>query len=296
MSAEELTAFGAASLARLLRKGEARPTEVVEAYLRRIERIDPKIHAYVTVDVDGALEAARRLERDPGTRSKSLYGVPVAPKDVIATRGLRTTVGSRIFSDWVPDEDATVVARLRGAGAIVLGKANTHEFAHGGTTQNPWHGETRNPWDPARIPGGSSGGSAAALAAHLAAGSLGTDTGGSIRIPSHCCGTVGLKPTFGRVSRLGVFPLSWNLDHVGPMTRSIEDAAVMLTVIAGHDARDPASRSNSVPDYAAALRRGRIDSESASFPRRSQDATRKCDPCSSRPCRRWRRRVSSSSR
>jgi aspartyl-tRNA(Asn)/glutamyl-tRNA(Gln) amidotransferase subunit A len=216
---------------------QVRVEQVVESYLARIDALDPELQSYVTVTAYRALEQARELDRHGYQPTSPLYGVPVAPKDLFQTAGVRTTAGSRILADWIPTEDATAVRRLRAAGAVSLGKLNTHEFAFGGTTQT-WERKTRNPWDRGRVPGGSSGGTGAALAADLCAASIGTDTGGSGRIPAHCCGAVGLKPTYGRVSRFGVVPLSWNLDHVAPMARTVEDVAIVLQAIAGPDPLD----------------------------------------------------------
>jgi aspartyl-tRNA(Asn)/glutamyl-tRNA(Gln) amidotransferase subunit A len=213
-----------------LRARELSPVEVIDAYLARIERLDPELGSHVTIDAECARAAARALTAEDG-RGGPLYGAPILPKDLLATAGLRTTGGSKVLADWVPRRDAAVVRSLRSAGAVFTGKANTHEFALGGTTQNPWHGNTRNPWDPGRVPGGSSGGSAAAVAASLAAGTVTTDTGGSSRIPAHCCGIVGLKPTFGRLSTDGVIPLAWSLDHVGLMTRTVADAALLFAAV-----------------------------------------------------------------
>jgi aspartyl-tRNA(Asn)/glutamyl-tRNA(Gln) amidotransferase subunit A len=182
-----------------------------------------------------------------------LHGIPIALKDLCQTRGVRTTAGSQILRDWAPEADAELVTRLRSAGAILIGKANLHEFAYGVTTANPHYGPTRNPWDRERVPGGSSGGSAAAVSAEMCLGAIGSDTGGSIRLPAAFCGIVGLKPTYGRVSRRGCIPLSWTLDHMGPMTRTVQDAALLLQAIAGHDPDDIGSSTAPVPDFAAAL-------------------------------------------
>ena len=244
----------AVELLSLLARRRVSALELTRAFLERIERIDPQINSYITVTADAALREARRLDRIRGRRGP-LHGLPVALKDLCATRGVRTTAGSKILADWVPDFDATVVARLRAAGAVVLGKLNMHELAYGVTTNNPHYGATRNPWDLERVPGGSSGGSGAAVAASLCAGAIGTDTGGSIRIPSAACGVVGIKPTYGRVSRHGIVPLSWSLDHVGPLAKTVEDAALMLGVMAGHDPHDATSSARRVDNYRAAIRR-----------------------------------------
>ena len=246
-----------ADLGRLIATKQVSPVEVVRAHLDRIAAVDPKLRAFITVCADSALESARAAEADlmAGRVVGRLHGVPWAPKDLYSTRGVRTTGGSKILADSVPSEDSTVVARLARAGAILLGKLNMHEFAYGPEGLNAHYGDARNPWsaDAHRITGGSSSGSGAAVAAGLAPGSLGSDTGGSIRIPASLCGITGLKPTYGRVSRAGVLPLAWSMDHVGPMTRSARDCALMLSVIAGYDPADPTTSVLPVPDYGAAL-------------------------------------------
>ncbi|HEY8492029.1 MAG TPA: amidase [Dehalococcoidia bacterium] len=238
-----------------LRRRELSPVDLTEAVLDRVRRLDGVLNAYITVTEEAALAQARAAEREiaAGTYRGPLHGIPLAYKDLFATRGVRTTAGSRLLAGWVPDYDAEAVARLHAAGAVMLGKLNLHEFAYGVTTANPHYGPCRNPWDTTRSPGGSSGGSGAAVAAGLALGALGTDTGGSIRIPAALCGVVGLKPTYGRVSRHGVVPLAWSLDHVGPLARTVEDAALLLAAVAGFDPKDPAAADAPVPDYAAAL-------------------------------------------
>jgi aspartyl-tRNA(Asn)/glutamyl-tRNA(Gln) amidotransferase subunit A len=249
----ELPLKTAAELLGLLRRREVSATELTQAFLERIERLDGGLNCYITVTAEGALREARRLDRGrikPGP----LHGLPLALKDLCATKGVRTTAGSKILGSWVPDFDATVVERWRAAGAVLLGKLNMHELAYGVTTNNPHFGPTRNPWDPARIPGGSSGGSGAAVAACLCAGAIGTDTGGSIRIPAGACGVVGFKPTYGRVSRHGIVPLSWSLDHVGPLAKTVEDAALLLTAMAGADPRDPTCSTRRVENLRAAVR------------------------------------------
>ena len=246
-----------ADLGRLIATKQVSPVEVVRAHLDRIAAVDSKLRAFITVCADSALESARAAEADlmAGRVLGRLHGVPWAPKDLYSTRGVRTTGGSKILADSVPSEDSTVVARLARAGAILLGKLNMHEFAYGPEGLNAHYGDARNPWsaDAHRITGGSSSGSGAAVAAGLAPGSLGSDTGGSIRIPASLCGITGLKPTYGRVSRAGVLPLAWSMDHVGPMTRSARDCALMLSVIAGYDPADPTTSVLPVPDYGAAL-------------------------------------------
>ncbi|MBI2153830.1 MAG: Asp-tRNA(Asn)/Glu-tRNA(Gln) amidotransferase subunit GatA [Candidatus Rokubacteria bacterium] len=245
-------------LAARYRSGEATPTEVVEAYFRRIEALDPKVRAYLTLTRESALaqaEAATKRLR-AGKPLSLLDGVPLAIKDVICTKGVRTTCASKILDSFVPPYDATVMARLNAAGAIMLGKTNMDEFAMGSSTENSAFYPTRNPWDLARVPGGSSGGSAAAVAADLAAGALGSDTGGSIRQPAAFCGTVGVKPTYGRVSRYGLVAFASSLDQIGPFARDVRDAALLLQVIAGHDPLDSTSTEVPVPDYVAALGQG----------------------------------------
>jgi aspartyl-tRNA(Asn)/glutamyl-tRNA(Gln) amidotransferase subunit A len=254
---EELAWLSIAELAPLLRRRRISPVELVRELLARVERANPRLNVFITVAAESALADARRAERELSRRRHRgpLHGIPVVLKDNIATRGLRTTAGARFLSENVPARDATVVARLRRAGAVILGKTNLHEFAYGVTTTNPHYGTTRNPWDRERIAGGSSGGSAVALAAGLAPAALGSDTGGSIRIPAALCGVMGLKPTFGRASCAGVVPLSPTLDHVGPMARTAEDLAILLKVIAGFDAGDPVSVRRPVPDFAAQAKR-----------------------------------------
>lgn len=224
----------------LLRAGQVSSQTLTAAMLERIERLDPVLNAFITVTAELALEQAREADARlrEGQDLGPLHGIPIAVKDLFATKGIRTTCGSKLFQDRVPDHDAEAVIRLRRAGAVLLGKTGLHELAYGTSSINPFFGPVRNPWATDHDPGGSSGGSAAAVAAGLAFAALGTDTGCSVRQPAHCCGVVGHKPTFGLVSRSGVFPLSWTMDHVGPITRSVADAALVLTAIAGHDPED----------------------------------------------------------
>ena len=232
------------------------PVEVTRALLARIEKLDGGLHAFVTLTPERALADARAAEEALARGdARPLLGVPVAHKDIYLTRGIRTTGGSALLADWVPDQDATCVTRWHEAGTVMLGKLITHEFAFG--LQFPGHRfpHARNPWNPAHIPGGSSSGSGAALAAGLVHGATGSDTGGSIRGPAAFCGIVGLKPTYGRCSRAGVLTLSWTLDHTGPMARTVEDCALLLQPLAGHDAADPASSRAPVEDYTAGLGR-----------------------------------------
>jgi aspartyl-tRNA(Asn)/glutamyl-tRNA(Gln) amidotransferase subunit A len=252
---DELLAFDVATLAQKFRSKELSPVEVTEAYLDRIAATDDHLRAYITVTADRARIAALSAESEitAGHWRGPFHGVPIALKDLCYTKGIRTTAGSKILADFVPDFDSTVWAKLQAAGAILLGKLNLHEFACGVSNTNPHWGTCRNPYDLDAIPGGSSGGSGAAIVARSAAATIGTDTGGSIRIPAAFCGCVGLKQTWSRVSRYGVVPLADSLDHAGPITRTVRDAALMLSVIAGHDPNDATSSLEPVPDYAAAL-------------------------------------------
>jgi aspartyl-tRNA(Asn)/glutamyl-tRNA(Gln) amidotransferase subunit A len=231
------------------------PVELTKACLTRIDRHDRAINAFITVTHEQALMVAQDMERElmRGKPRGPLHGIPIALKDNIDTAGIRTTAASGVLKDRVPTEDADVVVRLKKAGAVVLGKLNLHEFALGGTSAVTYFGPVRNPWAPDRVAGGSSGGSAAAVRTGMCFGALGTDTGGSIRIPASLCGIVGFKPTYGRVSTRGVIPMAWTLDHVGPMCRTVEDAALMLSAIAGYDPLDPASVDMPVADYRRAI-------------------------------------------
>lgn len=255
MPLDELTRLSIAEAGEHIRRRSLSPVELTRAYMDRIQRTNSEFLAYITVLEKPALAAAAGAEQEiaRGNYRGPLHGIPIALKDLVLTRGVRTTCGSRILKDWVPDADGTAAIRLHEAGAILLGKLNMHEFAYGPTGVNPHYGTPRNPWDRTRMPGGSSSGSAAAVAASLCAGALGTDTGGSVRIPAALCGIVGLKPTYGRVSRAGIVPLAWSLDHVGPMTRTVADAALMLQALAGRDPADPSTADVPVPDYRAAM-------------------------------------------
>jgi aspartyl-tRNA(Asn)/glutamyl-tRNA(Gln) amidotransferase subunit A len=258
MQANDLTALSIAEAGALIVRRQVSPVELTDAYLAQLERQNPLLNAYVTVTGDAAREEARAAEREigSGTYRGPLHGIPIALKDLYDTKGIRTAAGSKILWDRVPEEDSAVTTLLRAAGAISLGKTNTHEFAYGVTTNNPHFGATRNPWNPDCIPGGSSGGSGAAVAAGMAAMAMGSDTGGSIRIPAALCGTVGLKATHGRVSTAGVIPLSWTLDHAGPLTRTVEDAALVLNAIAGYDPNDAMTVPMPVDDYTRDLAAG----------------------------------------
>jgi aspartyl-tRNA(Asn)/glutamyl-tRNA(Gln) amidotransferase subunit A len=235
----------------LVRRKTVSPVELTATCLKRIEAYNPALNAFITVTRDQAMETARAMEAEQrrGKWRGPLHGIPIALKDNIDTAGVRTTAASELFKDRVPSEDAEVVRRLKNAGAVLLGKTNLHEFALGGTSAVRYFGPVHNPWALDRIPGGSSGGSGAATAAGLCFGSLGTDTAGSVRIPASYCGIVGFRPTNGRVSTRGTVPDSWTLDQVGPLCRSVEDAALMLGAIAGYDELDPASVDVPVPDY-----------------------------------------------
>ena len=241
-----------------IRSRKLSAVELTEACLERIARVEPELNAFITVTADLARRQAAEADREiaAGRYRGPLHGIPVAVKDLFATQGVRTTAGSRILKDWVPDRDAAVVERLRDAGAILLGKLGLHEFAYGISSVNPHFGDVRNPWDPTKIPGGSSGGSAVAVVAGEAYATLGSDTGGSIRIPASLCGCVGLKPTFGRASLFGAVPLSWSLDHPGPLAGTARDIAIVTAAIAGYDERDPVSAKRDLPDLLDDLDRG----------------------------------------
>jgi aspartyl-tRNA(Asn)/glutamyl-tRNA(Gln) amidotransferase subunit A len=254
----ELTDLNLFEAAAEISSARISPLELAHAYLNRIEALNARLNCYLTVTGELALQAAKRAGEEirQGNYRGRLHGIPIALKDLYETRGILTTAGSRFYSEYYPEEDAFVVKKLQQSGAILLGKLNMHEIALGVTNENPHFGTCVNPWDASRISGGSSGGSAAALSAGLCLASLGSDTGGSIRIPASLCGIVGLKPTFGRVSLRGLIPLSWNLDHPGPMARRVEDIAVLLQAIAGYDSQDPGSVDMPVPDYLSQLKEG----------------------------------------
>ena len=257
-TADDLALASLEEAGRLVEKKEVSPVELTQRMLDRIERLDPKLNAYMTVTADQALEDARMAEREiaAGKYAGPLHGIPVAVKDLFQTKGVRTTAGSKILDTWQPDEDATAVRKLREAGAVNLGKLGMHEWAFGITSDNIHFGPVRNPWETDHVPGGSSGGSGVATAAGLAYATLGSDTGGSIRIPASFCGCVGLMPTYGRASLYGAVPLSWSLDHAGPLTRTVRDAAIVLRAISGVDPRDPNTADEPVPDWLAAIERG----------------------------------------
>ena len=240
----------------LLRRKKISPVDLTNACLDRIERLNPAINAFITVMRDSALAEARAAEAEisAGNWRGPLHGIPIGLKDLIDTAGVKTTCGSALFADRVPTEDADIVRRLKAAGAVLIGKQNLQEFAYGGTSTSSYFGPVHNPWDLERIAGGSSGGSAAAVATGMCFGAIGTDTGGSVREPAAFCGIVGLKPTYGRVSTRGVFPLSTSLDHVGPLCRNVSDTALLLQAIAGYDKLDPTSVDWPIDSYSDTLK------------------------------------------
>ena len=241
-------------LAPRLRRKEVSPLELTRTCLDRIEKLNPSLNAFITVTAESALAEARAAEKEisRGEWRGPLHGIPVALKDLIDTAGTRTTAASALYQNRVPAEDAEVVRRLRKAGAVILGKNNLHEFAYGASSLVSFFGDVHNPWNTSHIAGGSSGGSAAAVAAGLCYAAIGTDTAGSIRLPASLCGCVGIKPTYGRVSTRGVIPLSWSLDHVGPLAATVADAALVLQAIAGYDPLDFHSADVPVCDYVSA--------------------------------------------
>ena len=253
MAAQDLTRMSIAQVSELIASSQISPLDLVDATLARIDEMDSTINSYITVMGDQARQAAGEAERSirAGRYLGPLHGVPIGLKDIIATNDVLTTCGSKVLSNWIPDHDATVTQRLAAAGAVVVGKQHCYEFAC--APPNPLYGPTRNPWNTGRDTGGSSSGTGAAIAAYMCYGGIGSDTGGSIRNPAGVCGVVGLKQTYGRASRHGVFPLSWSLDHVGPMARTVEDTAIILQSISGYDPRDPSTIDLPVPDYRQAL-------------------------------------------
>ncbi len=249
----------ARTIADSVRRREVSAVAVTQAALERIGQLNGALRAFITVTGEPALAAAAEVDRKIAAgqgKDLPLAGVPLAIKDSFWTKGIRTTGGTKVFADFVPNEDATVVARLTAAGCVLVGKSAMHEMAYGFTSRNPHYGDCRNPWDTTRIPGGSSGGNAVALASGMVLAAVGGDTGGSNRQPAALCGVVGVKVTYGRVSRYGGIPLSWSMDTVGPMSRSVGDAAGLLQVMAGHDQKDPTTRRGPVPDYLSALQGG----------------------------------------
>src|SRR5947209_9285943 len=254
-SSEELAWLDLAEASRLVQRRAVSPVELTRACLERIERLDPILKAFITIAAESALREAQQAEAEiaKGNWKGPLHGIPLAVKDLVETAGVRTTAGSAVLKDFVPAQDAPMVQRLKAAGAVLLGKLNLHEFAYGGSSMISHFGIVKNPWNPAHITGGSSSGSAAAVAAGLCYGAIGTDTAGSIRLPAACCGIVGLKPSYGLVSTRGVVPLSFSHDHAGPMTRRVTDAALMLQVIASYDAQDICSQKFAAVHYSDAM-------------------------------------------
>jgi aspartyl-tRNA(Asn)/glutamyl-tRNA(Gln) amidotransferase subunit A len=246
------------TLSSAIRKKMISPAEVTNRLLQRIETENPILNCYVTILFEEAKERALEAEKEimAGNWKGPLHGIPIGIKDIIYTKNIKTTMGSAIFKDFVPDHDAAVVERLKQAGAVIIGKQNTHQFAYGPTGDRSFFGPVRNPHNPSKMTGGSSSGSGAGVAAGLCYGAVGSDTGGSIRIPSAACGVVGMKPTFGRVSKFGVYPLSRTLDHIGPMTRTVQDNAVLLNVLSGYDIRDPFSVKSDTEDFTRLLDHG----------------------------------------
>jgi aspartyl-tRNA(Asn)/glutamyl-tRNA(Gln) amidotransferase subunit A len=253
----DLTKLTIGKLSSLIQNKNVSPVEITQAILERISKLNPKVNAYITVLEDQAMEKARIAEKDimEGNYKGPMHGIPVAVKDNMEAKGFKTTCASKVRENHISTFDATVVDRLQQAGAILVGKLNMHEFAIGATSTDSHYGPVRNPWDTSRISGGSSGGSAAATGASIALGTLGSDTRGSGRIPASLCGTVGLKPTYGLASNYGITPVAWSLDHPAPMTRTVEDAAIMLQAIAGYDPNDPSTVDIPLPNYRAAIRK-----------------------------------------
>ncbi len=254
-TATDLCYLSLTEAAELVRTRRTSPVDLVRAVLDRAEKVNPRLNAFISLMADEALAAARAAEAEiiGGNWRGPLHGIPLSVKDIFAVAGVPNTAGSKIFADRVAGSDCEVVRRLKAAGAVIFGKNHLHEFAYGVTSNNPHYGPARNPWDPDRVPGGSSGGSGVAVAAGIGYGSMGSDTGGSIRIPASLCGVSGLKPTYGRVSRSGVFPLAWSLDHCGPLARSVADLAIILEAIAGFDPADPGSANVPGENYRTAL-------------------------------------------
>jgi len=252
---QELSAKSIQELSPLLRDRQISPVELTNAVLTKAESNNEQVNAYIEIDREKAIQEAARAESEimNGDYRGPLHGIPMALKDILYFKGERVTLGSKIHQDFVPDYDATVVSKLKQEGVVFTGKLNMHEYAWGATTTNPHFGACHNPWDLTKIPGGSSGGSGAAVAADMTIASLGTDTGGSIRIPASACGIIGLKPTHGRISKYGCFPLSWSLDHIGPMTKTVYDAALLLETLSGYDPQDPTSVNTPSKNFTSLL-------------------------------------------
>jgi aspartyl-tRNA(Asn)/glutamyl-tRNA(Gln) amidotransferase subunit A len=252
---DELCFLSARQLSRLIQKKKLSPVELMQAHLTRIQSLEPRLNSFITLLPDQAMAAARKAEKEirSGRHLGPLHGIPFGLKDLFYAKGIRNTSGSKLFDRFAPTFDSTMALRLKEAGAILLGKLNLHPFAYGTTGENEEYGHMHNPWNPARITGGSSGGSGSAVASGQCPMAMGTDTGGSVRIPGALCGIVGLKPTYGLLSRYGITPLAWSQDHPGPMTRTVEDCALMLNALAGYDPNDPTSVDLAVPDYTRTL-------------------------------------------
>ena len=255
MNSEEICYLSAGQLGRLMKKKELSPVEVIKAHLSRIESLEPKLNSFITLLADQARTAALQAEKEiqQGKYRGPLHGIPLGLKDLYYVKGIRNTAGTKVFDSFVPEFDSTVAAKLKEAGTILLGKLNMHPLAYGPTGENPDYGHMHNPWNPDLISGGSSGGSGSAAASGECTLTMGSDTGGSIRIPSALCGLAGLKPTYGRLSRYGLTALAWSQDHAGPMARTVEDCALVMNAAAGYDRNDPASLNLPVPDYARFL-------------------------------------------
>jgi aspartyl-tRNA(Asn)/glutamyl-tRNA(Gln) amidotransferase subunit A len=269
MASSELTDLSLSEAAALVETHKVSPLELTQACIARAEALEPRLHTYITRTFETAMDEAKAATQAiaGGQRIGPLHGIPFAIKDLYETAGVRTTAGSPLRDSFIPREDAHTIASLKQAGAVLLGKLTLHEWAMGGTNIQPWYATPSNPWDTSRITGGSSGGSGAAVAAGLCLGSLGTDTRGSIRIPAALCGITGLKPTYGRISIRGIIPLSWSLDHSGPMARTVTDCAHILNAIAGYDPLDPASADVPCPDFTAFLDGDRLDGLRIGVPR-----------------------------
>ncbi|MGQ9508126.1 MAG: amidase [Thermodesulfobacteriota bacterium] len=257
MDSKPLYYFSVTELSRLIQKKEISPVEVVEAHLIRIESLEPKLNSFITLLSEEARKAAKQAEKEihEGKSKGPLHGIPFGLKDLYYVKGILNTSGTKIFHDFIPDYDSTVALKLRKAGAILLGKLNLHPLAYGTTGENEEYGSMHNPWNTNLIAGGSSGGNGSAVASGECPFAMGSDTGGSIRIPASLCGIVGFKPTYGRISRYGMTPLAWSQDHSGPMTRNVEDCALVMNVLSGYDPKDPTSQNLPVPDYSNALNR-----------------------------------------
>jgi len=255
MDSKELCFLSAGQLSRLIHKKEVSPVEVINAHLSRIDALEPKLNSFITLLPDQAMFAARQAEKEiqSGRYLGPLHGIPFGLKDLFYAKGVRNTSGSKIFDHFIPDFDSTIALRLKEAGAILLGKLNMHPFAYGPTGENEEYGHMHNPWNPALIAGGSSGASGSAVASGQCTLTMGTDTGGSVRIPGALCGIVGFKPTYGRLSRYGITALSWSQDHPGPMARTVEDCALVMNAVSGYDPNDPTSLNLPVPNFTKAL-------------------------------------------